>query len=265
MLSTADLNQFKQISPLLQLMPKEANPQLLQMMMRLGPGEVQEQLLQLLHQRAVDLTEFYQARLRTGSESHVIDAIRYLQASSSPKTINLLRKLSEHENPAIRLEAIRALIDQDEQYGVRLIPQLISSLTMPNLDLRNLALKILEQLKAPEQVSQLLQFTRKEGFAHWKEEQRQRLYKAIINWGGPLSNDFVIRTVTTSNAMRRKALEQNRMEMLQALREQGDERSWRLLMECRETRAPKAIQLFIHEVIDEIEQRLNTKSKTKQD
>jgi len=243
MLVSCTLPQFHQVAELLRILPREADPQLATLVSNAPPGEVQEQLVALLKERGVDLTDFLGQRLSSANLMHVLAAVEDLRKLGTPRAVTTLRKVLVHPSPRVRLEALRALTEYlDPSMG----PQLVSALTQGHRDLRDLSLTLLERLQPDRQlVSHMVQLARQEDFEEWGPDHRTRLLKLLVRSGGKDCDEFIIKSVTALNPLRRKRVETLRMEMIRALGESGGRRSLQLLRACLEYRPSKSVRSAI--------------------
>ena len=252
MLSSCSLSQYNQLAELLRILPREADPQLVVLVSRMPQNEVQEQLIALLKERGVDLTDFLAERLASPNLMHVLAAIEDLRKLGTAKSVAALRKASLHPSPRVRLEALRALT---EHVDVSMLPQLVSALSLNHRDLRDLSLTLLERLPPDRAlVPHMVQLTRQDSFEDWGPDHRTRLLKLLVRWGGPESNDFVIKTITALNPLRRKRMETLRMEMIRALGETGGRRAQQLLRACLDYRPSKPVRSAIELALRQVEQ-----------
>ena len=251
-LSTCALSEYNQLSELLRILPQEANDQLLALCMRMPAGEVQDQMIELLKRRGVDLTAFLAQRLQCNNLMHVLAAIADLRKLGTRQAVLAIRKSTTHPNPRVRLEALRAMA---EFVDASFAPQLISSLGVGHRDLRDLALTMLERLQPDRELAlHLVQCARQESFDDWGAEHRSRLLKLLVRWGGNESNEFIIKSVTALNPLRRKRIETLRMEVIRALGETGGKRSTQLLRACLDYRPSKAVRSAIELALRQAEQ-----------
>jgi len=252
MLVSCSLSQYHQLGELLRLLPHDADQQLLALTTSTPPGEVQDQLVLLLRERGVDLTDFLGQRLASPNLMHVISAIEELRRLNTAKSVLALRKAAVHPSPRVRLEALRALTEyMDESFA----PQLVSALTMGHRDLRDLALTLLERVRVDRQlVAHLIQLARQDEFDDWGPDHRTRLLKMLVRIGGQECDEFLIKTVTALNPLRRKRIETLRREMIRALGETAGRRSQQLLQACLEYRPSRAVRAAIELALRQLEQ-----------
>jgi hypothetical protein len=252
MLAGCTLFEYHQLAALLQILPREADSQLLALCTRMPAGEVQDQLIQLLKQRGVDMTAFLAQRLQSNNLMHVLAAIADLRKLGTKPAVQAIRKTTTHPNPRVRLEALRALA---EFLDVSFAPQLISALGVGHRDLRDLALTLLERLQPDRDLApHLVHCARQDSFDDWGAEHRSRLLKLLIRWGGKECNEFAIKSVTALNPLRRKRIETLRMEMIRALGETGGKRATKLLKACLEYRPSKGVRSAIELALRQAEQ-----------
>ena len=101
--------------------------------------------------------------------------------------------------------------------------------------------------------TKLIQVSKSEAYEGWNAVHRDHLLALIVRWGGPESNEFVIRGITASNPLRRKKIDALRDELIGALRRLGGGRSRKLLQACLDSRPSKAVRQALTEALQEVE------------
>ena len=252
LLAGCTVSQFNLLAELLRILPGDANPQLIQLLSKTPQGEVQDKFVGVLRDRRVDLTDHYKDRLLSPNIMHVIYAVHDLRAVNLPRALEAIATAADHPSPRVRLEVFRAL---GESLDEALLPHLISSLVLDHRELRELAFNLLARIKAPALVPKLIQITRQEAYEAWSPTHREHLLGLIVRWGGPESNDFVIRGITAKNPLRRKKIDALREELIAALRRMGGGRSRRLLQACLDSRPSRAVKQSLSEALQAVDAR----------
>lgn len=250
MLAGCTVSQFNLLAELLRILPGDANPQLIQLLTKTPQGEVQDKFVGVLRDRRVDLTDHYKDRLQSPNIMHVIYAVHDLRAVNLPRALESIATAADHPSPRVRLEVFRALGDNLDE---SLLPHLISSMTQDHRELRELAFNMLARIKAPRQVPRLIQITKQEDYEGWSPTHREHLLALIVRWGGPESNDYVIRGITAKNPLRRKKIDALRDELIAALRRLGGGRSHKLLQACLDSRPSRAVKQSLSEALQAVE------------
>ncbi len=248
-LSSCSGPEFSSIAEFVRLLPRTADGQLLLLLRRLPAGESQERMLVLLSERGIDLTDFFRQRLRSADPEQVLGAIRDLRTIGSGSAVAALKAVTNHANPAVRLEAFRAL---GENVGESLVSRLIESLRLDHPELRELCLARLERVGNSKHAERLLATFRTNLDESWSPEHQRRGLDLLVRWGGEQTEQFIVSTLTAKNPFRRSAVENQRGRMLAAVSRHGGQRARKLLSACLQERTGKKVRESIEQALQAV-------------
>jgi hypothetical protein len=260
LLGSCSLPEFRLLAELLRILPPEADGQLVRLLATMPQGEVQDNLVTVLRERKVDLTDHYRERLNSPNLMHVIYAIHDLKALGHPRSYEAIKSAADHPSPKVRAEVFRALGDKIDE---EMIPDVISALTLESRELREQAFGLLAKLRMPALVPRLIQITKRDDYEEWSRIHREHLLALIVRWGGPESNDYIIRGITSKNPLRRKKVDALREELIAVLRRMAGTRSHKLLRACLDARPSKQVRATLQEAIQDVERKAQAKARAR--
>jgi len=246
--------KVEQAAALILLLPKKANPALVPLATAMSASPIREKLVTMLERRGADLSELHAIRLSSGSQEEALGAVQRLAPlSSSEGARKALLKAARHPSTRVRLEAIRALGDhQDDAVAAVLLDNITTGL----VELRDLVFLKLEAMAHSNQGPMVLRILKHQGSEKWDPKIRRRAIELMVRWGGSGVDLYMIEGLTMGNLLRRRAIEDRREEMLQVLRTVGGHRAREVCRKALESNPPRALVGTLMDLKDELEEQL---------
>jgi hypothetical protein len=237
LLERCSLGQLGQLAELFAILPATANPHLVQLLVAMPPGEVQERFAAILGERRADLTDFYRKRLKSQNLAHVLAAVAALKLV--PTALPLLRALLAHPHPKVRLEAIRAL---ERELGENDVPALVGCLALEHRELQEHCVLLLGRIPGRRYIGKLLEQVKAADFEEWPPHRRRRTLQLVVQWGGTEANDFIVKRIIAMNPLRRSKIEIARQDMIAAVQATGGPRAKKIFEACLASRPSEAVR-----------------------
>jgi hypothetical protein len=237
LLERCGIGELAQLAELIAVLPTAANPHLVQVLVQLPPGEVQERLAVILGERRADLTDFHRKRLKSQNLAHVLAAIAALKLV--PAAIPLLRSLLAHPHPKVRLEVLRAL---ERELGENDVPALLACLALDHRELQELCVALLGKIPGRRYIAKLLEQVKSADFEEWPPHRRRRTLQLAVQWGGTEANDFIVKRIIAMNPLRRNKIEIARQDMIAAVQTAGGARAQKIFEACLASRPSEAVR-----------------------
>lgn len=159
------------------LLPRTELDGLVSFLVKLGDGPAARPLRELLERRGADLTPYHVARLKSENVLVVLEALRLLAASWTPKAEEAVRALLDNRNPSVRRQAMLAF---KGRWDTQVFTDALRFLQADEVSLRLAALEVIAAARDPEMAEPLQTVAERPDFAKRDLDERRRHLSALV-------------------------------------------------------------------------------------
>jgi len=160
-----------------ELLPRSELDGLVSFLVKLGDGPAARPLRELLERRGADLTPYHVARLKSENVLVVLEALRLLSASWSPKAEEAARGLLDNRNPSVRRQAMLAF---KGRWSTRVFTDALRFLQADEVSLRLAALEVIASSRDSEMAEPLTTIAERPDFGRRDLDERRRHLSALL-------------------------------------------------------------------------------------
>ncbi|MBW2731190.1 MAG: HEAT repeat domain-containing protein [Deltaproteobacteria bacterium] len=249
LLSVDETFDLSQLEVFFRLLPPEVNRELVGLLRHAASSPGRRALVKLLQARGADLTPFFVQQLSSAETAVVLGAMRALSASEAPGALAALRRAIGHEDWRVNVTAIEGL--KGRLSGAQ--PALVKLLERDVPKLRLHVLAALETCNCIGPADAALCQIVASGAKDWPTEQRKRLHKLAVSWGGGECRDYAINALSAGNPLRRKRVEQRREEIFEAVQRVGGATAQSIFQACLNKRLSDGVRQAIERALERVE------------
>ena len=216
-LEVAEKEEFHGFRELVRVLPKAADMGLAMVTEHVENEEIKALVFELVKERGVNVDLLLTRRILSEDDNEVLEGIARLKANPSRGSIEALRSTLVHDNPEVRMAALKVL---QGHLGEDMIPDLVDCLELDHDPLKNICFDLLHRMR-PASVALYLIPLLESVAAEWSSAHRRKAIAVLARAGDTESLAFLVNHITTRNLLRDAAVEEFRTELVQTLAEVG--------------------------------------------
>ncbi len=210
-------DQLSGLEDLVAVLPSAADAGLVMMTEHAQNDDVQGFLIELINERGINMELMLTRRLLSEDDEEVMEGIEVLRAAPTGESIDAIRSTLGHDNPDVRISALKAL---EEHVTDEFIPDIVDCLEIDHEKLRDTGLALLSRVRQDKVATHLIPLL--ESLASsWDPAQRRKALGILVRAGSNEAYGFLVKHITTRNLLRDATVEDFRKETLDALVENG--------------------------------------------